>query len=136
MSFNYANVFRPGVNESGPPATRLHLDSQRMDALRSSIGMDGSMTVPSRHGKVTAHVRIGWEHEWMGRDVTQNAAFAVWPAASFETTNAVLPRNSASLRAGLNWQRSARYTVGAELGGLWGSGYKALQGQLSMRWTF
>lgn len=136
MSLNYASVFRPGVTESGPAATRLHLDSQRMDALRSSIGMAGSMMVPSRHGEVTAYARVGWEHEWMERDVTQTAAFEVWPAASFQTTSAVLPRNGASLHAGLNWQRSVRYTVSAELGGRWGSGYKALQGQLSMRWTF
>jgi len=48
----------------------------------------------------------------------------------------VLPRNSVGLRAGLNWQRGERFTVGAGLGGRLGGGYKSLQGNVALRWTF
>ncbi|PLC51838.1 autotransporter [Pollutimonas subterranea] len=136
-SLNYARVSRPGVDESGAAATRLYLDSQRIDALRSSIGMGASMMLPLQsQGEVRAHAQASWEHEWLNRNVTQTARFAAWPAAAFESTNAVLPRDSLALRVGVDWKRSERFSTGIDLGGRLGNGYKALEGQLSMRWRF
>lgn len=137
VSLNYATVSRPAVDESGAAATRLHLDSQRLNALRSSIGIGSRMALPwQSRGKVSAHARLSWDHEWLSRKVTQTARFAASPAASFESTNAVLPRNSMGLRAGLAWQRNDRFSLNADLGARLGNGYKSLEGQLSLRWAF
>lgn len=136
-SLNYARVSRPGVDESGAEATRLLLDSQRVDALRSSIGVGASMVLPLQNGgEVTAQARVSWDHEWLNRDVVQTARFAAGPAASFESKNAVSSRNSMGLRAGLAWRLSDSFSVGTALAGRLGNGYKALEGQLSMRWSF
>src|SRR5690606_9057000 len=62
-SLNYARVSRPEVHESGAAATRLSLDSQRVDALRSSLGMGASMVLPLQsQGEISAHARASWEH--------------------------------------------------------------------------
>src|SRR5690606_29864961 len=107
------------------------------DALRSSIGMGASMVLPLRHNsEVTAHTRLSWDHEWLNRNVVQTVRFAAWPAASFESRNAILPRDSLGLHAGLTWKRDERLAVGVELGGRAGNGYTALEGQLSARWAF
>lgn len=136
-SLGYVRMSRPHVDESGAVATRLSVDSQRIYALRSSIGMEVSMMLPWQHrGEMSSHARVGWDHEWLNRDVVQAARFAAWPDASFESMNTVLPRNSMSLQAGLAWRASDRLSVGADLGGRFGDGYKALEGHLSMRWAF
>lgn len=136
-SLNYTSVSRPGIDESGAAATRLSLDSQRVDALRSSIGLGASFVLSSSDSsKVSAHARASWDHEWLNRDVMQTARFAAWPAAAFDTTNAILPRDSLALRAGLTWQRTERFSLGVDLGGRLGNGYKSVEGQLSARWAF
>lgn len=68
--------------------------------------------------------------------MVQTASFAAMPGSTFQSRNDVLPRNSVGLRAGLTWQRSERFSVGAGLGGRLGSGYTSLQGQVSLRWAF
>lgn len=137
FALNYARVSRPGVEESGPAATRLTLESRHVDALRSSLGVAASLRHALADGsELRSHVQLAWDHEWLDRDVVQTAAFAAMPGATFESRNAVLPRNSASLRAGLTWQRNERMSLGASLGGRLGGGYKAVEGQVSLRWAF
>src|SRR5690606_4982791 len=124
------------IDESGA-ATRLSLDSQRMDALRSSLGLRASfMLSSSDDSAVSVHAKVSWDHEWLDRDVTQTARFTASPAASFDTTNAILPRDSMALRAGLAWQRSERFSLGVDVGGRVGDGYRSVEGQLSARWAF
>lgn len=136
-SLAYARVSRPGVDESGPAATRLSLDSRHIDALRSSLGMGVDMMLPRQEkGDLTAYARISWDREWLDRDVVQTARFAGTRSASFETTNTVLPRNSLGLRAGLEWSRNERFTVGAGVSGQFGGGYRSVDGRLNLRWAF
>ena len=136
-SLNYARVSRPGVDESGPAATRLALESRHVDALRSSIGVGAVMVrALDDGGELSAHAQASWDHEWLDRDVVQTAHFAAMPAVSFESRNAVLPRNSLGLRAGVTWRRGERFSVGAGLGGRLGGGYKSVEGQLALRWAF
>lgn len=136
-SLNYARVSRPGVRESGPTATRLSLDSQRVDALRSSIGVGVSLPHELRDGStLNAQLRLSWDREWLDRDVVQSARFSAAPDVSFKAVNAVLPRDSMSLRAGVAWQRGDRFAVGLDLGGRVGGGYRSVDGQMTMRWAF
>lgn len=137
FALNYARVSRPGLEESGPAATRLALESRHVDALRSSLGLGATL----RHelangGTLNSYAQITWDHEWLDREVVQTASFAAMPGSTFQSRNDVLPRNSVGLRAGLTWQRSERFSVGAGLGGRLGSGYTSLQGQVSLRWAF
>lgn len=137
FALNYARVSRPGVEESGPAATRLLLESRNADALRSSLGVGALMRHELQNGStLCSHAQITWDHEWMDRDVVQTASFAAAPGSSFQSRNAVLPRDSVGLRAGLTWQRSERFSLGVGVGGRVGSDYKSLEGQLSLRWAF
>lgn len=138
VSLNYALVSRPSIDESGNAATRLHLNSQRVDALRSSLGLAASWNRSLNDGStLTMHLDIGWNHEWLNRDLTQAAHFVIAPTdTTFDTRNSVLPRNTMSLRTGLTWQRSERLSIGAGLSSQLGSGYSSLQGQVNLRWAF
>lgn len=139
-SLNYSRVSRPAVDESGPMATRLELASRHVDALRSSLGLGAVMRHALDDGSVlSGRVEATWDHEWLDRDVLQDARFAgaaSASAASFNSKNAVLPRNSLGLRTSLQWQHSQRFSIGAGLGGRLGDGFKSIEGQLSVRWLF
>lgn len=137
-SMNYASVSRPSIDESGNAATRLHLDSKRVDALRSSLGVTASWSRPLDDGsKLGVNFDIGWNHEWLDRDLTQAAQFAIASTdTSFNTRNSVLPRDTMSLRAGLTWQRNERLSIGTGISSQFGGGYSSLQGQMNLRWAF
>ncbi|WP_394061479.1 autotransporter domain-containing protein [Alcaligenes sp. WGS1538] len=137
-SMNYALVSRPSIDESGNAATRLHLDSKRLDALRSSLGLAASWNRSLGDGSTLAmHSNISWNHEWLDRDLTQAARFAIAPTdTAFDTRNRVLPRDTMGLGAGLTWHRSEHLSIGADLSSQLGSGYSSLQGQVNLRWMF
>jgi outer membrane autotransporter protein len=137
-SMNYALVSRPSVDESGNAATRLHLDSKRVDALRSSLGLTAEWKRALADGSnLAVNVDIGWNHEWLDRDLTQAARFAIASTdTTFNTRNSVLPRDTMSLRTGLTWQRSERLSIGTSISSQFGGGYSSLQGQMNLRWAF
>ena len=119
-------------------ATRLHLDSKRVDALRSSLGLTAEWNRDLTDGsKLAVNVDVGWNHEWLDRDLTQAARFAIASTdTAFNTRNSVLPRDTMSLRAGLTWQRSERLSIGTGISSQFGGGYSSLQGQVNLRWAF
>lgn len=137
-SMNYALVSRPSVDESGNAATRLHLDSKRVDALRSSLGLTAEWKRALADGSnLAVNVDIGWNHEWLDRDLTQAARFAIASTdTTFNTRNSVLPRDTMSLRTGLTWQHSERLSIGTSISSQFGGGYSSLQGQMNLRWAF
>lgn len=137
-SMNYALVSRPSVDESGNAATRLHLDSKRVDALRSSLGMTAEWNRDLADGsKLAVNLDLGWNHEWLDRDLTQAARFAIASTdTAFNTRNSVLPRDTMSVRTGLTWQRSERLSIGTGISSQFGGGYSSLQGQVNLRWAF
>lgn len=137
-SMNYALVSRPSVEESGNAATRLHLESKRVDALRSSLGLAASWNRSLGDGSTLAMgFDIGWNREWLDRDLRQAAHFVIAPTDStFDTRNSVLPRDTIGLKMGLSWQRSESLSIGTSLSSQIGSGYSSLQGQVNLRWAF
>lgn len=138
VSMNYALLSRPSINESGNAATRLHLDSKRIDALRSSLGLATSWRHSQSDGSALAmHFDISWDREWLNHDLTQAAHFAIAPTdTAFNTRNNVLPRDTMNVRAGLTWLRNERLSVGANLSSQLGSGYSSLQWQANLSWAF
>ncbi|WP_276807847.1 autotransporter outer membrane beta-barrel domain-containing protein [Castellaniella defragrans] len=137
VSLDYARLMRPGVDESGAQATRLMLDRLHADALRSRLGID-ARTAWDLGGEraVSARLQLSWDREWLDRDVSQTARFDAQPAVSFASVNTWVPRDTLGLRAGLDWRRGERVSVGLELGGQTGGGYRAIDGQLKLRWAF
>ena len=137
VGLTYAHASRPGLDESGDNATRLDLERQSTDALRSSLGVNAIWRHKLDDGStLDARAFASWDREWLDRNVVQTARFAALPGQSFDTKNAILPRNSASLGAGLTWQRSETLSVGLDVNGRLGNGYKAIDGRLNVRWAF
>lgn len=138
VSMNYAWASRPSVDESGNAATRLQLESKRVDALRSSLGLSALWNQDLDDGsKLAVNVDLGWNHEWLDRDLTQAAHFAIASSdTAFNTRNHVLARDTMSVQAGLSWQRDERLSIGTGIRSQFGGGYSSLQGQVNLRWAF
>lgn len=137
IALDYATLTRPAVDESGPQATRLLLDSQHTDALRSRLGLSARAAWDlADKSRLAAAARISWDREWLAQDVRQSARFAAQPGVSIDSVNALAPRNLLGLRASLHWYGSDRLSVGLEVGAQAGGGYQALDGQLNVRWHF
>ncbi|MFC4297671.1 autotransporter domain-containing protein [Castellaniella hirudinis] len=137
VALDYERLMRPGVEESGSQASRLDLDRQQADALRSRLGVSARTAWALDNGQaMQARLRLSWDREWLDREVSQTARFDAQPDVSLRSVNTWLPRDTLGLRAGLDWQRSERVTLGLELGGQAGGGYRAVDGQLKLRWAF
>lgn len=137
VALDYDRLLRPGVEESGAQASRLYLDSLQADALRSRLGVSARTAWALNNGQtVQARMRLSWEREWLNREISQTARFDAQPHVSLLSVNTWLPRDTLGLRAGLDWQRSERVSLGLELGGQLGGGYRAVDGQLKLRWAF
>lgn len=86
--------------------------------------------------QLTARARVSWDREWLDQDVRQRARFAAQPDVVLDSVNTLVPRDTLGLRAGLDWQHSDRVTVGLALGAQLGGGYRAVDGQLNVRWVY
>ena len=136
-SLDYAWLMRPGVGESGPQATQLSLDRQQSDALRSRLGVAARMAwTLADDRQLSVGAQASWDREWLSRDVRQTARFEARPDVSLVSVNTLAPRDTLGLRAGLDWRRGDRASVGLEVGGRLGGGYRAVDGQLKLRWAF
>lgn len=137
VSLDYDRLMRPGAEESGSQASRLNLDSQKADALRSRLGISARTDWTLGNGQaMQARMRLSWDREWLSRDIIQTARFDARPDVSLRSVNTWLPRDTLGLRAGLDWHRSERVSLGMELGGRIGGGYRAVDGQIKLRWAF
>ncbi len=133
----YARVSNPRIDESGPDASRLHIDGESVDALRSSLGLAARFdhTLASGAG-LTAHAQATWDREWMNREAVHTATFAAAPEVSFTSRNTVLPRDALALRAGVTYRPTPHMAVSATLTGRTGGGYDAVAGEVQLRWAF
>lgn len=135
-SISYARLYRPSLSESGNDATRLLIDGLHVDAMRSGLGLAAAWNATSNGNKISLQAAATWQHEFLDREVHQRARFSVAPDIAFDTINEVLPRNTLDLQASLNWRQSEGMLVGIDLGGQFGSGYRALNAQLNATWVF
>jgi subtilase-type serine protease len=137
VNMAYAHTSRPSVDESGDQATRLNLNRQSIDALRSSLGLNAIWRHTLENGSgIDARAFVGWDHEWLDRNLVQTAQFDASSASSFNTKNAILPRNTASMGVGITWRKTESLSIGFDVNGRTGSGYKAMDGRLNMSWAF
>ncbi|RCS22031.1 autotransporter domain-containing protein [Phyllobacterium salinisoli] len=117
VSLNFMRLTRPDLTEQGN-AGRLSLGSADFNALRSSLGITGTFTVPLPLGSaVKATAQLSWDHALLNGELLQDASFAGYPDAVFETRNRIGQRDAFKVQAGLNYDISTRTTLGASLGG-------------------
>ena len=137
-SLAYTYLHRPGVTESGPDATRLHLDSAGFSSLRSNLGAGASLDLPLKNAaKLKAQLQVAWEHELLNRDLIQQAAFAGYPAQAFSTRNTVVGADALAVTVGLSYARDDRLSIGASLSSHFlRAGYRAVAGNLNVNWRF
>ncbi|WP_323012218.1 autotransporter outer membrane beta-barrel domain-containing protein [Castellaniella sp.] len=136
-SLDYNRLSRPAVDESGPQATRLQLDRQHADALRTRLGVTARAAWDiADGGVVSAHARATWDREWLAQDVRQGARFAAQPSVDLDSVNDLASANLLGLRAGVAWQRDDRLSVALDIGSQLGSGYRAVDGQVRIQWAF
>ncbi|MTH45969.1 autotransporter outer membrane beta-barrel domain-containing protein [Intestinirhabdus alba] len=137
-SLNYTLLHRPGVKESGDDGTRLMLDAQNFNSLRSSIGVKGNWAMPlASGGAFAARMQLTWEHELLDGDATQHASFVNYRSAKFHAKNQVTPRDALGVKAGISYKINpdVALDIAIESEGL-RSGYSAVAGNLSASWRF
>ncbi|QHM75526.1 Extracellular serine protease [Mixta theicola] len=137
-ALNYTRVQRPGLTESGSDASRLRLDSNHVDSLRSSLGVGGRWQYPLyRGGMLNSTLQLSWQHEMLPTTTTQTARFARYQQASFSSKNRTAGRDALGVRAGVDYQLSPTMTLGAGVDSeLSGKDYHAVSGNLSVAWRF
>lgn len=137
-ALNYTTLHRPSVTETGNDSSRLALGSSTFDSLRSSIGVNSSWDLPLSSGAaIAADLQLTWDHELLDSDVSQEASFANYRAASFSNKNQVTGRDSMGVKAGVRYQinRDVELGLGVE-SELFRSGYDSVAGNLSATWRF
>ncbi|WP_447889163.1 autotransporter outer membrane beta-barrel domain-containing protein [Serratia fonticola] len=137
-ALNYTTLHRPSVTETGNDSSRLALGSSTYDSLRSSIGVNSSWDLPLSSGAaIAADLQLTWDHELLDSDVSQEASFANYRAASFSNKNQVTGRDSMGVKAGVRYQinRDVELGLGVE-SDLFRSGYDSVAGNLSATWRF
>lgn len=137
-SLNYTKLHRPGVQESGNDGSRLILDSQTFDSLRSSIGMRGNWNLPLASGaSIAADLQLTWDHELLDDDVEQHASFAHYRSTGFSSTDQVTGRDTLGVKAGMNYKINSDVELGVGIeSDLFRSGYDSISGNLSASWAF
>lgn len=137
VNLAYAYTSRPSVDESGDQATRLNLNRQSADGLRSSLGVNAIWSHALENGGVLdARAFASWDHEWLDRNFVQTARFDGLPNQPFNTKNAILPRDMVSMGVGVTWRGSESLSIGFNVNGRAGSGYRTIDGRLNMSWVF
>ncbi|VFS23021.1 Uncharacterized protein with a C-terminal OMP (outer membrane protein) domain [Enterobacter cancerogenus] len=137
-SLNYTTLHRPGVKESGNDGSRLMLDSETFDSLRSSIGVNGNWNVPLASGaSIAADLQLTWDHELLDGNVEQQASFANYRSTSFSSRNQVAGRDTLGVKAGMRYKINTDVELGIGVESeMFRSGYNAIAGNLSATWRF
>lgn len=134
---SYTTLGRPSVTESGE-VTALNIHSQRLHALRSSLGLRAQLEHQTINNHLLkAEMQATWDRELLNKNLVQEAHFAGYPSATFTTRNQVTGKNALGLRAGLSYEVNNSVAIAAGLStSLFQSGYKSVAGNVSAQWRF
>ncbi|MDC9598023.1 autotransporter outer membrane beta-barrel domain-containing protein [Xenorhabdus anantnagensis] len=137
-SLNYTTLSRRGMTETGSDGSRLKLDSNTFNSLRSSIGVNSNWSLPLSSGAVvTTDLQLAWNHELLNTDLVQNASFANYRNVGFSSKNQVAGRDSLGLKAGMRYQINKNIELGAGVTSeVYRSGHNSVSGNLSTTWRF
>lgn len=137
-ALNYTTLSRHGLTESGNDGSRLSLDSNSYNSLRSNIGLESEWHFPlSSGGTVKANLQVTWAHELLDTEVVQNAQFVGYQSNGFSTRNTVTGRDTMGLQAGIRYQINKDVELGAAVSSeLFRAGYDSVSGNISAAWYF
>lgn len=135
---DYTLLYRPSLSEGQGDGARLQLDGTAFTSLRTRVGGEVRGGWPMLSGQaLTAHLQATWNHEWLGGAVTQRAAFAGAPGATFTTRSDVVSRDSLGVLAGLSYQWAKHAVVGVMVASnLYAAGSADVAGSVSATWRF
>ncbi|KXF75318.1 outer membrane autotransporter [Paramesorhizobium deserti] len=133
---SFTHLSRPYLTEHGD-AGRLWLGETDFNSLRSSLGMNGSFDVPLPSGSmVKASAQLTWDHELLNKELAQEAGFAGYPGAGFETRKRIGERDAFRVQAGLSYDVSADLTLAASIGSTLSRAGHDLSGTISATLRF
>lgn len=137
-SLNYTRLSRPSLTEDGRDGSRLELASAKLNSLRSSVGVAGTMKHELASGKaLSGRIQITWDRELLRNDLTQDAQFAGYGDTAFGIRNRVMGRDALSVSGSLAYQATDRFAVGAQVASeLFRAGQKSFSGNLFAQWRF
>lgn len=137
-ALNYTALHRPGVTENGNDGSRLALESNTFNSLRSSIGVNSRWDLPLSSGAViAADLQLTWDHELLDTDVSQQATFTNYRNARFSSKNQVTGRDALGVKTGLRYHINQDVELGVGIESeLFRSGYDSVAGNLSATWRF
>lgn len=138
LGLDYVHAYRPGVDESGPAASRLNLSSLKADSLQSSLGLMARSDWQLKNARrLQGYMAVTWEHEWLSRYATQQARFAASPGIAFGQRIAVGAPDAMGLRAGLDFAPQPNVAVRASVASrLFSPGQQDVGADVSVSWAF
>ncbi len=137
-SLNYTLLHRPEITEKGGKASRLNLKAERFDSLRASIGVTTDWHKPlTSDTALSAQMQLSWDRELLDTEFKQNASFANYRNAGFNSKNKVTGRDALGVKAGVRYHFTDNIEMGANVSSdLFRSGYSAVAGNVSATWHF
>ncbi|MCX5465729.1 autotransporter outer membrane beta-barrel domain-containing protein [Alcaligenes parafaecalis] len=138
LALDYLHYRRPGLEESGDAASRLHLDSSRQNALQASIGLALRQNWNlSQDRQLQTSLSVAWEQALLSRNQTQEAAFASAQSVGFDGRYARVDRHALSLGTSINLQQSERLRLGLSASTrLLDDSRADINGKLFLNWMF
>uniref|UniRef100_UPI002FDD8586 autotransporter outer membrane beta-barrel domain-containing protein n=1 Tax=Achromobacter insolitus TaxID=217204 RepID=UPI002FDD8586 len=138
LGLDYVHAYRPGVDESGPAASKLNLSSLKADSLQSSLGLMARADWQLKNAqRLQGYMAVTWEHEWLSRYATQQARFASSPGIAFSQRIAVGAPDAMGLRAGMDFAPQPNVAVRASVATrLFSPGQQDVGADVSVSWAF
>lgn len=138
LGLDYVHAYRPGVDESGPAASKLNLSSLKADSLQSSLGLMARADWQLKNAqRLQGYMAVTWEHEWLSRYATQQARFATSPGIAFSQRIAVGAPDAMGLRAGMDFAPQPNVAVRASVATrLFSPGQQDVGADVSVSWAF
>ncbi|MGE8604906.1 autotransporter outer membrane beta-barrel domain-containing protein [Bordetella trematum] len=135
---DYVYAHRPGVKESGAPASNLALSSLSADSLQSRLGVmaQGRWALRAEQ-QLQAYLSVTWDHEWLDRYATQGVRLRASPQIAFDQRQAIGERDAMSLKAGMSFHPQDNVAVRASVSTrLFSAGQRDVGADLSVNWRF
>ncbi|MBB2972860.1 outer membrane autotransporter protein [Mesorhizobium sp. RMAD-H1] len=133
---SFTRLSRPELTEHGDGG-RLSLETANLNSLRSSLGLDGSFNIPLESGStVKATLQTSWDHEFLKNELVQDASFAGYPNAGFETRSRIGERDAFRVEPGVSYDINPDLTLGASIGSTLSRSGHDLSGKVSATLRF
>jgi uncharacterized protein with beta-barrel porin domain len=87
LGLTYIHQMSDSYSESGAGTANLDVDSINSDSFQSLLGVHVSCPLTLGAIKLTPEAWVGWQYEWLNRDIDINATFAAGPTTTFTSTS-------------------------------------------------